>query len=273
MARRIKADGRAKLTDGSETIALGTAAGAMALGVLASTDERVAADNAAPKDIPHTPPQPHTAAGAELSASTVTDGAMHTAVHSETAPAAAVEVPVETTKPAGEPHDQTAPLSHTHEPQDLAGAANPLAHQGTETPHSASAHDIAPAQEPIVHAASPLDSALTSLGDTVSALGATLHDVPGVPQVTQFLNETVSDVTHWTAAATSDAAGALVGAVFDQPPHIDQVPAMPLIDASALIQTIAAPPPLTLGFMGQPQPDAHDGGHDGAFSALGLHHF
>jgi len=43
---------------------------------------------------------------------------------------------------------------------------------------------------------------------------------------------------------------------------------IPLLDTAGAIPTS----PLQLGFLGQPTTDGHEP-HDGAFSALGVHHF
>lgn len=279
MTRKLdrKTGERTKSMAAAEHMALGTAAGAMALGVLATTDERVAAHTAA-KDTA-AQPQAHT----DVSASTDTsarapapasDGSHAASIHADAAPGVAIDDHSDVVKA----HDQSGTVSPAPEPESAAGhtGSEPL-WQASEPSHMESAHDTVAAATGSHDAlpspaATPLDSALSSLNDTVNTLGASLHNVPGLPQVTQLVSETFSDVTHWTAAATSNVAGSLVGAVFDQPPHID-VPQMPLIDTSALVQTALAPLPLNIGFMGQPQPDPHDGGHDGAFSALGLHHF
>ncbi|MEH2623012.1 hypothetical protein V1292_001067 [Bradyrhizobium sp. AZCC 1719] len=50
-------------------------------------------------------------------------------------------------------------------------------------------------------------------------------------------------------------------------------PDMPLLDTAGAIPTsLLHPMPLQLGFLGQPTMDGHEP-HDGAFSALGIHHF
>jgi hypothetical protein len=47
-----------------------------------------------------------------------------------------------------------------------------------------------------------------------------------------------------------------------------------LLDTASVVPTapIMSPAPPHLGFLGQPTSDSHDV-HDGAFSALGVHHF
>jgi hypothetical protein len=47
----------------------------------------------------------------------------------------------------------------------------------------------------------------------------------------------------------------------------------PSLDTAGVVPTsLLHPMPLHLGFLGQPTIDGHDW-HDGAFSALGIHHF
>jgi len=87
------------------------------------------------------------------------------------------------------------------------------------------------------------------------AVGGLLHDAPA----TSLLAPLATDLSGLTSSAT-DISGATQHDV-------------PLLDTAGAIPTsLLHPMPLQLGFLGQPTMDGHEP-HDGAFSALGVHHF
>ena len=95
------------------------------------------------------------------------------------------------------------------------------------------------------------------LADSVTALVSNLvHDSPVTSVVQPLLTGLLGPSSDGTAHSSASAA-------HDVPP----------LDTSGVIPTaLFHPPPLHLGFLGQPTVDGHEH-HDGAFSALGVHHF
>jgi hypothetical protein len=82
-----------------------------------------------------------------------------------------------------------------------------------------------------------------------------IHDTPA----TGLLAPLATDLSGLTSS-TTDLSGATQHDV-------------PLLDTAGAIPTsLLHPIPLQLGFLGQPTMDGHEV-HDGAFSALGIHHF
>ncbi|MDE5454815.1 hypothetical protein GWE18_18590 [Bradyrhizobium sp. CSA112] len=139
----------------------------------------------------------------------------------------------------------------------------------------ASVHSIADTVTGIV------DTALATVSSTIASLSAT------ATQLTSTVTDTVSHLTD-------GLLGTLIGSTHDAPstgvlgPLVGDLvgPALSPADASdttshgaSLLDTTGAiptsllhPMPLQLGFLGQPTMDGHEP-HDGAFSALGVHHF
>jgi uncharacterized protein YoxC len=158
-------------------------------------------------------------------------------------------------------------------------AASTASHGGSITSSSfdlaASVHTLADTVTGIV------DTALATVSSTISSLSAT------VGQLTSSLSNTVSHLTD-------GLIGTITGASHDAPatgvlePLVADIlgPALspadfsgatqhdvPLLDTAGAIPTsLLHPMPLQLGFLGQPTMDGHEP-HDGAFSALGVHHF
>jgi hypothetical protein len=140
---------------------------------------------------------------------------------------------------------------------------------------SASVHSITDTVTGIV------DTALATVSSTIANLSTT------VVQLTSTASNTVSHLTD-------GLLGMLTGATHDAPatgvlePLVTDLlgPALSPADFSgdthhgaSLLDTAGAiptsllhPMPLQLGFLGQPTMDGHEP-HDGAFSALGVHHF
>lgn len=109
-----------------------------------------------------------------------------------------------------------------------------------------------------------------SIGQLTTSLTSTLG------HLTDGLTGTVANLAHDVPVVSTvePLLGDLLGT-----PHANATPALetqasvPLLDTAAAIPTsLFHPEPLHLGFLGQPTIDGHDM-HDGAFSALGVHHF
>jgi hypothetical protein len=135
----------------------------------------------------------------------------------------------------------------------------------------ASVHSLADTVTGIV------DTALTAVSSTISSLNAT------VGQLTSSLSDTVSHLTDGLlgtitgASHDAPATGVLEPLVADilGPADFsgDTHHGASLLDTAGAIPTsLLHPMPLQLGFLGQPTMDGHEP-HDGAFSALGVHHF
>jgi hypothetical protein len=124
------------------------------------------------------------------------------------------------------------------------------------------------------------DTALATVSSTIASVSAT------VGQLTSTLTDTVSYLTDGllgtitgASQASHEAASAggleplvanLLGPLDtpDAPVH-----SVPLLDTAGAIPTsLLHPMPLQLSFLGQPTMDGHEP-HDGAISALGVHHF
>lgn len=199
------------------------------------------------------------------------------------------------------PQDPGAPLDHT--PAGDALATNALASSpalssfnasidhAPSTGESAASHGGSIASpsfdlDASIHTlADPLtgvvDTALTAVSSTITSLSATVGQLTStvtdtVGHLVDGLTGAVSGLLH-DAPATSllaplatdlsgrtSSAADLSGAA----PHD-----VPLLDTAGAIPTSPLHPiPLQLGFLGQPTMDGHEP-HDGAFSALGVHHF
>jgi hypothetical protein len=142
-----------------------------------------------------------------------------------------------------------------------------------------------------------LDTSLGAVSHTLSVLGST------VGQITSTLSNTVSTLTntvdhiadgltntvdHLTDGLTSTVTGVVhdLSSGIVQPLLTDVLGSTSTASATAPAQhdglsldtagvvpiSLLHPMPLHLGFLGQPTIDGHDW-HDGAFSALGIHHF
>lgn len=126
-----------------------------------------------------------------------------------------------------------------------------------------------------------VDTALATVSSTIASLSATAG------QLTSTLTGTVSHLVDGLTGAvtglihdapgtglleplTTNLSGLTSGATdFSGSAQHD----IPLLDTAGAIPTsLLHPMPLQLGFLGQPTMDGHEP-HDGAFSALGIHHF
>jgi hypothetical protein len=139
----------------------------------------------------------------------------------------------------------------------------------------ASAHTLADTVTGIVDTAlATVSSTISSLSVTAGQLTSTLTDT--VSHLVDGLTGTVSGLIHDTPATgllaplTTDLSG-LTSSTTDISGATQHD--VPLLDTAGAIPTsLLHPIPLQLGFLGQPTMDGHEP-HDGAFSALGIHHF
>lgn len=118
-----------------------------------------------------------------------------------------------------------------------------------------------------------VSSTIASVGAAVGQLASTLTDT--VSHLTDGLLGTITGATQASHGAAS--AGGLEPLVANLLGPLDTpdapVHSVPLLDTAGAIPTsLLHPMPLQLGFLGQPTMDGHEP-HDGAFSALGVHHF
>ena len=176
---------------------------------------------------------------------------------------------------ASSPAPVSLDASLDHAPS--AGAGNGSV-GGTAPPSldlGASVHNLADTVTGMV------DTALATVSSTIASLSST------VGQLTSSVTDTVSHLadgllgTITGAAHDAPATGVLEPLVADllgpapSPVEVSGASAhdMSLLDTAGAIPTsLLHPIPLQLGFLGQPTMDGHEP-HDGAFSALGVHHF
>jgi hypothetical protein len=198
------------------------------------------------------------------------------------------------------PQDAGATLDHTPAGEVLATnalASSPaLSSFGTPTDHApsagagsgtggsiasptldlgASVHTLADTVTGVV------DTALATVSSTISSLNAT------VGQLTSTVTDTVSHLVDGLTGVVSGllhdapATGLLAPLATDLSGLTSSTTDLsgatqhdvPLLDTAGAIPTsLLHPIPLQLGFLGQPTMDGHEP-HDGAFSALGIHHF
>jgi hypothetical protein len=131
-----------------------------------------------------------------------------------------------------------------------------------------------PQHHDTVQQATLLDGALTNLSQIGETVGATLQ------QVTDTLASDAAHLAGSLSAMTAALTSSLSGVADPMHPAGTSEPLAPIAGVDALhLDTAGAVPvafvqaaPLHLGFIGQPTADGHDT-HDGAFSALGAHHF
>ncbi|KRR04219.1 hypothetical protein [Bradyrhizobium valentinum] len=171
------------------------------------------------------------------------------------------------------PSTVTASIDHAPSASTNNTASDSIAPPSLDL--GASVHSIADTVTGIV------DTALATVSSTIASLSAT------ATQLTSTVTDTVSHLTD-------GLLGTLTGSTHDAPstgvlePLVADLvgPALSPADVSnttshgaSLLDTAGAiptsllhPMPLQLGFLGQPTMDGHEP-HDGAFSALGVHHF
>jgi hypothetical protein len=120
-----------------------------------------------------------------------------------------------------------------------------------------------------------VDTALTTVSSTISSVSATVGQLTST--VTDTVGHLVDGLTGAVSGLLHDAptTGLLAPLTTDLsgPTSVATQHDVPLLDTAGVIPTsLLHPIPLQLGFLGQPTMDGHEP-HDGAFSALGVHHF
>ena len=286
-----------------EAIAFATTAGTMLLGVLAGAEAAVHERPAAHQDSQHDrheTPMPH--AATSLSQQGIDTAADDRAAHDvgwthdhtdgvdtpapatdieHAAPASNVPEPVgiPESQPTGEGIPahvlvQSIPVwtfdgsaGHALSADTGAGPTEPV---GSTSP------DVSMFQQLSGSVAGLIDPSLALLSHTLVSLNATFN------QLTMSLTATVShladDVTHAVTSLINDAPltasfEPLLNNLLAPQPATETPHAAALLDsAGAVPVALLQPLPLQLGFLGQPASEGHDH-HDGAFSALGVHHF
>ncbi|NOJ46621.1 hypothetical protein [Bradyrhizobium archetypum] len=208
--------------------------------------------------------------------------ALHAGATAATSPQATSETVADT--PSGQvlgtqipassaaPASLDAPLDHA----PSAGAANGSV--GSIAPPSfelgATVHTITDTVTGIVDSAlATVSSTIASLSSTVGQLTSSVSDT--VNHLTDGLLGTITGGTH--DAPSTGVIEPLVADLLSPAPSpaeaSDAAHGVPLLDTAGAIPTaLLHPMPLQLGFLGQPTMDGHEP-HDGAFSALGVHHF
>lgn len=303
--RRANEAERARHIAGSEAAAFATTAGTMLLGLLAGAEaaqnrnepqppaaatpppptphpNEVAPSGSTPTDHPPTHVDRHAA---------VTEGSAADPIPMTHADAAAI---VEAPHPAGladAPPDGQAVTAHPSTSSIPVWTVSATTHQPSSPPEESTSINGATAPSSIdpggpVHQLSDtiagvVDASLAPVTQTIASLGT------AVGQLTSSLSDSVSDLvggltglvtnlTHHTPA--TDVAEPQVADIPGPTPAAADSPETIQHDASlfdtagAVPMALLHPLPLHLGFLGQPTTDGHDT-HDGAFSALGVHHF
>ncbi|WGD49074.1 hypothetical protein QA641_25920 [Bradyrhizobium sp. CB1650] len=134
-----------------------------------------------------------------------------------------------------------------------------------DTSLAAVSHTLDSLSTTVTQLTSSVTGTIGQLADNVTGLvGGLLHSVGGGADhapATDLVNALVTDIVSSPLATPHDGAAS------------HDVVDIAGLDTSGAVP-MAALPPLTLhlGFLGQPTSEGHDV-HDGAFSALGVHHF
>ena len=310
IARRADEAERARHIGASEAAAFATTAGAMLLGVLTGVEaaQHRGEHPAQPPEPVLPPAQPAEVAPAQPIASdhgpTIQQDA-HGTVAQPAAAESAAKIHAGSTAPdhgvvaeaaADSGAAPTHPLVSSIPVWEFSALAD-HAHSGTNSTGTSGATAPSPLN-PGLFNSSLLDSSTSihQLADTITAL----VDAPLaiVSDTIASLNATVGQLTSSLSGTISHLTGSLTGAVggliHDAPvagavePLLTGIlgPAPTPTDVSgtaghgaSMLDTAGAVPvapvhplPLHLGFLGQPTIDGHEA-HDGAFSALGVHHF
>ena len=289
--RRSDEAGRVRQIASSEVVAFATTAGSMMLGLIAAEagehGDRSAADHAPAQ---HPPPRPahlpdavappppdvgtghggpHAGAPEEpLQAAPP----MHAALASHPLEAASSDIHSGIEASAAHSLITSLPVWHFEEPQDHrsgldAGAAPAGADLGTAV-HSLTDAVTGVVDTSLAALTSTIANVGTTVGHLVSSLSGAVGDLAGNLLGTAAGHD--GSLAETVPSLAGDVLGLASGLTAADHGHAGGVP---LIDTA---DTVPVPLlhalPLQLGFLGQPTIDGHEG-HDGAFSALGLHHF
>ncbi|MET4069242.1 hypothetical protein ABID58_004041 [Bradyrhizobium sp. S3.2.6] len=179
------------------------------------------------------------------------------------------------------PIDSHAPVASDHAAVAVGGPTHADAATSASIDPPPSLHDFGSTITNFVDTSlSAVSHTLDSLSNTVSQLTSTVTGTIG--QLTDSVTGLVGGLLHSVGgdgheASSPDLFSALVTDIISTPLASPHDSAATHVDIGGLDTAGAVPmatlPPVTLhlGFLGQPT-DSHDL-HDGAFSALGVHHF
>ncbi|QQO31550.1 hypothetical protein JJC00_23280 [Bradyrhizobium diazoefficiens] len=191
--------------------------------------------------------------------------------------AAITDSPVNATVPIG----SHAPVASDHATEAAGGSAHADIATSASIDPSSSLHDLGSTITNFVDTSlSAVSHTLDSLSTTVSQLTSTVTGTIG--QLTDSVTGLLGGLLHSVGsdvheASSPDLFSALVTDIVSTPlasPHDSSTTHVDIggLDTAGAVPMAALPPvTLHLGFLGQPT-DGHDL-HDGAFSALGVHHF
>jgi hypothetical protein len=301
--RRADEAERARHLGASEAAAFATTAGAMLLGLLTGVEASQHRSEHQPQPTEPTlpPSQPADVAPAQPVAAdhgpiladehgTVAQPApadSATAIHADTAPDAGIaaeaapdggSVPLHALVSSIPVWEFNTPADHAHAAADGTGTGGSMAPSSVDSgglDSGAFIHQLADTITGLV------DAPLALVSDTIANLSAT------VGQLTSSLSGTISQLADGLTGAVTGlfhdtpVAGALEPVLTDilgpAPEQADFAGAAE--HGASMLDTAGAVPiaplhpfPLHLGFLGQATIDGHET-HDGAFSALGVHHF
>ncbi len=290
--RRSEAAERARQASATEAAAFATTAGTMLLGLLAGAEEAQAREHQ--HDTPMAPDPAATPLPAEPIDLPNAGAWLHAdALHAMTSVAASPD-------PAAHGADSTAALAQAHGDAEAtahaavgsivhaAGASAPVtplpssatdahgpAMPAADASHAPPAADLGGELNQVTNTVTGLiDSSLTAISQTIVSLNHTLQQVTSslVGDITHTLDSITTGLTHLADPAADTPVSEAFASASPAPdaaaPHHDAI----TLDASGTIPLAPSAAPLQLGFLGQPSTDGHDH-HDGAFSALGVHHF
>jgi hypothetical protein len=162
------------------------------------------------------------------------------------------------------------PAHHTPLPADNSGSS------GTTAPPSAD-------PEALVHhitdtVSGLVDTSLATVTHTIGNLSTAVEQLTSsltssVSELVGGLTGLVTNLTHNApATGAAEPLADLLGPTPAESSDSTQHGASLLDTAGAVPMALLHPLPLQLGFLGQPTTNGHET-HDGAFSALGVHHF
>ncbi|WP_161851556.1 hypothetical protein [Bradyrhizobium sp. CCBAU 051011] len=190
-------------------------------------------------------------------------------------PAAASSGEVLVTDAFASPASPSFSASPDHAPAAGAGSASGAGIASPSFDLGATVHNLADTVTGIV------DTALATVSSTIAGLGTTVGQLTTgltgtVNHLLDGLTGTVTGLIHDAPASglleplATNLSGLTSSATdFSDTAQHD----IPMLDTAGAIPTsFLHPIPLQLGFLGQPTMDGHEP-HDGAFSALGVHHF
>jgi hypothetical protein len=306
--RRLDEAERARHIAAGEATAFAITAGTMLLGVLGHAEAAQHSsefDLQPPPATKPTPPPSHPTAPAPTELTPADHGAQHENQHAgpieapaaDSAPAihadggAMIQAPDAAaaidTAPASESAaahavlsipvwNFDAPADHSLSLSQSTGAGAGVG--GTVAPSS---FDLGVSTHPFADTITGLiDTSLATVSHTIASLNATIGQLTSslsgtLDHLTDSLTSTVANLTHDlpVAAAVEPLLTDFPGSTTTSDWSGTSQHGLSLFDTAGTVPTtLLHPLPLHLGFLGQPTLDGHET-HDGAFSALGVHHF